>query len=205
MDSQKPEVCVLTDSGWLAAVGGTVVSTGRPTCTQNGSASELDFAVFSRHWTGIPKAELYEDFVPSPHTAVAFAFPGVLPVVSVEVLQRPQVFPAAHSYGPEPQPVPEQDVVDFDLGCNLDAPVLPRDVIRRSFGAKWMELHVPTHWYGVRSRPASQAAWTRLVAARYAKLTGNVAVAILYDVTKAFDNISRFFLLKIIGKLFWLV
>ena len=119
----------LKESGWLAAVGGTVVSSGRPTCTQNGSASELDFAVFSRHWTGMPTVELYEDFVPSPHTAVALAFPGVLPVVSVEVLQRPRVFPAAHPYGPEPQPVPERDVVDLDLGCDLDTPVLPRDVI----------------------------------------------------------------------------
>ena len=61
--------------------------------------------------------------------------------------------------------------------------------LRRTIGQTWLQDKIPPHWYGVKGRPSSQAAWTRLIAARYAKATGAVAIGSLYDVTKAFDHL----------------
>jgi len=52
-----------------------------------------------------------------------------------------------------------------------------------------MSMHVPSNWYGVKDKSVNQAAWTRLVAARFARETGQTAIAALFDVTKCYDNI----------------
>jgi len=63
-------------------------------------------------------------------------------------------------------------------------------LLRKTVGQLWLVSCVPAHWYGVNGRPASQAAWSRLIAARYAKCTGKVALANMYDVMKAFDHLD---------------
>ena len=62
-------------------------------------------------------------------------------------------------------------------------------LLRRTVGQKWLQDKMPAHWYGVKGRPSSQAVWSRLIAARYAKATGAIALGSLYDVTKAFDHL----------------
>ena len=42
----------------------------------------------------------------------------------------------------------------------------------------------------MKGRPSSQAAWTRLMATRFAKHTSKVALGSLYDVRKAYDHID---------------
>ena len=54
----------------------------------------------------------------------------------------------------------------------------------------WLNGRIPSHWYGVKGRPSSQAAWTRLAAARFAKHTSKAALATLYDVRKAYDHLD---------------
>ena len=63
-------------------------------------------------------------------------------------------------------------------------------LLRKTFGHQWLKDKVPIHWYGVKGRPSSQAACSRLIAARYAKATGATAICILYDVTKASDHLD---------------
>ena len=63
--------------------------------------------------------------------------------------------------------------------------------LRRTIGAKWLLDHVPSNWYGVSSRSSGQAAWSRQVAVQCGHTTGQKAVAELFDIRKAFDNLRR--------------
>ena len=63
-------------------------------------------------------------------------------------------------------------------------------VLGRTAGQVWLQSKMPRHWYGVSGRPSSQAAWSRVIAACYAKVTGSIAVGLSYDVSKAFDHLD---------------
>jgi len=94
------EPATLVDSGWLGSVVGSVVAPGRPTCTMLGSATEIDFGVFSAQWIVKPTASLFEPWTPGPHTAVLFCLPCVQPVVNIEVMRKPRTFPIRRPFGP---------------------------------------------------------------------------------------------------------
>jgi len=94
------EPAMLSGSDWLRSVGGSIVSSGRPTCTMMGSASEIDFGVASAQWIVKPSASLFEPWTPSPHTAVLMQMPWTQPVVVIEVCRKPKTFPVRPPFGP---------------------------------------------------------------------------------------------------------
>ena len=88
----EPEA--IGSSGWLRAVGGSVVATGQPTFKQAGAASELDYAFVSWHWAHAASASVFDLLPLTPHSAVALTIPAKLPQDMVRVVRKPSAFPA---------------------------------------------------------------------------------------------------------------
>jgi len=85
--------------------------------------------------------------------------------------------------------IPKSSGADRPIGLFTSFVRIYMRWFRRSTGAQWMSMHVPSNWYGVKDKSVNQAAWARLVAARFARETGQTAIAALFDVTKCYDNI----------------
>ena len=68
--------------------------------------------------------------------------------------------------------------------------------IRRNWGADWMKKWVPKNWYGTEGKPTERAVWSHAVAVKYAKSRNKAAAAGLFDVTKAFDHLRWYHILR---------
>jgi hypothetical protein len=86
--------------------------------------------------------------------------------------------------------IPKPDGGARPIGFFSTFIVVLMKLLRKTVGKLQLCSRVAAHWYGMKGRPASQAAWTRLTAARYAKCTRKIALANMYDVMKAFDHLD---------------
>ena len=63
--------------------------------------------------------------------------------------------------------------------------------LRSTYGEKWRTKHDRPYFYGAKGRGATVCNWRVAAFAEYAKATGKHAVAALFDIVKAYENITH--------------